>query len=107
MRQFTVYENGNPASRKLYPYLINVQSDLIEETETRVAIPLYPAGRGRDRDPAMSSLSPVLDVAGHKYVLMTPLIAGVGLERLGKPVADLSGERAAIMAALDLLISGI
>ncbi len=105
MRQFTVYENGNPASRKLYPYLLNVQSDLIEETETRVAIPLYRVGRGRN--PAMSSLSPVLDVAGHKYVLMTPLIAGIDLSRLGKPVADLSGERAAILAALDLLISGI
>lgn len=105
MQQFTVYENGNPTSRRLYPYLLNVQSDLIEETETRVAIPLYPLGRGRP--PAMSSLSPVLEVAGHKYVLMTPLIAGVDLGRLGKPVADLSGERTAIMAALDLLICGI
>lgn len=105
MHQFTVCENANPASRKLYPYLLNVQSDLIEETETRVVIPLHPVGRGGE--PVMSSLSPVLDIAGRQHVLMTPLIAGVGLARLGRPVADLSQERPIIMAALDLLISGI
>lgn len=105
MRQFVAYENRNPQSRKLYPLLLNVQSDLIEETETRVVVPLYPLGRGRN--PAMSSLSPVLEIGGSPYVLMTPLIAGLEIRLLGKSMADLSHERPAIMAALDLLISGI
>lgn len=105
MRQFLVYENRNPASSKRYPYLLNVQSDLIEETKTRAAIPLYPAKPGRM--PAMSSLSPIFELAGRQYILMTPLIAGVSIEIFGKDVADLSLQRAAILAALDLLISGI
>jgi len=105
MRQFVAHENRNPNSRKLYPLLLNVQSDLIEETETRVVVPLYPLGRARN--PVMSSLSPVLEIEGRPYVLMTPLIAGIDIGRIGKPVADLSCERASIMAALDLLISGI
>lgn len=105
MQQFTVYENRNPASKARYPYLLNVQSDLIEQTETRVAVPLFAVGRGRSL--AMTSLTPVLDVAGRKYLLLTPLLAGVDTGRLGKPVADLSHERAKILAALDLLISGI
>lgn len=105
MHQFFAYENRNPQSRKLYPFLLNVQSDLIEETETRVVVPLYPLAHGRS--PAMSSLSPVLEIEGNAYVLMTPLIAGLDINRLGQPIADLSHERPAIMAALDLLISGI
>lgn len=105
MRQFSVCENRDPASRKLYPLLLNIQSDLMADAETRVVAPLYPLGQGRN--PSISSLSPVLKLNGREYVLMTPLLAGVALARLGKPVADLSGERATILAALDLLISGI
>jgi len=105
MRQFTVYENRNPASRARYPYLLNVQSDLIEQTGTRVAIPLFAVGRGRSL--AITSLTPVLEVAGRKYLLLTPLLAGIETGKLGKPAADLSHERAKILAALDLLISGI
>ncbi|MCH4565418.1 CcdB family protein [Halomonas sp. EGI 63088] len=29
MAQFCVYENKNPASRRQYPYLLDIQSDLL------------------------------------------------------------------------------
>jgi toxin CcdB len=38
---------------------------------------------------------------------MTPLLAGVSLKSLGEQVADLSPRRDEIIAALDLLITGI
>jgi toxin CcdB len=104
MRQFIAYVNLG-TSRKLYPMLLNIQSDLIAETETRLAVPLFPLKRGRS--PAISTLSPVIAVEGTDYILMMPLMAGVDIRQLGKPVADLSHERATVMAALDLLISGI
>jgi toxin CcdB len=104
MRQFVAYANKGP-SRKVYPLLLNIQSDLITDTESRLSVPLFPFKGGRS--PAISDLSPVIDVDGSKYVLLMPLMAGINIEQLGKPVADVSHERATILAALDLLISGI
>lgn len=104
MRQFCVYRNRNATTRSAYPLLLNVQSDLISETGTRVVIPLVPANRGM---PTMPLLAPTVSIKNKPYVLATPLLAGAELSDLGAIEADLSGERAVVMAALDLLISGI
>lgn len=106
MHQFCVYRNRNAATRAAYPLLLNIQSDLISETGTRVVVPLVPTARGR-HPPAISSLSPLLAVNGKPHVLVVPLLAAIEIGDLGALEADLSHERAAIMAALDLLISGI
>jgi toxin CcdB len=103
MRQFGVYRNRNAATRSAYPLLLNVQSDLISETGTRVVVPLVPAGR----IPAMLPLVPNLPVGGKPHVMVTPLMTAMELADLGALEGDLSGERATIMAALDFLVSGI
>lgn len=105
MHQFHVYRNRNADTRALYPLLLNVQSDLIHETGTRVVVPMVPA-KG-DQAPSISSLAPVMDVKGKPHVLVVPLLAATEIADLGALEADFSGERSAIMAALDLLISGI
>jgi toxin CcdB len=104
MRQFCVYRNLNAATRAVYPLLLNVQSDLISETGTRVVVPMMRADRGM---PAMPPLVPTVPVKGKAHVLVTPLLAGAELADLGALEADLSEDRGTIMAALDLLISGI
>ena len=40
MAQFDVYRNPNPATRARIPYLLDVQSDLLEPLATRVVVPL-------------------------------------------------------------------
>ena len=105
MQQFVAYRNRNPATEGVYPFLLNVQSDLIKEMETRVMIPLLPLRRGCT--PTISALTPVLAVNGTEHVLMTPLMAGMSAADLGTAVTDLATERSAIIASLDLLISGI
>ncbi|MEO6154710.1 MAG: CcdB family protein [Thermomonas sp.] len=109
MRQFCVYRNSNTATRSAYPLLLNVQSDLISETGTRVVVPMVPVvsmRRGR-QPPVIKSLAPMMNVNEKKYVLIVPLLAAASISDLGKLEADLSHERPVIMAALDLLISGI
>ena len=54
MQQFGVYRNRNKATRSAYPLLLNVQSDLISDTGTRVVVPLVEDGRGI---PAMPPLA--------------------------------------------------
>lgn len=55
----------------------------------------------------MPPLAPTVPVKGKSYVLVTPLLAGTEVSDLGALEADLSDQRGAIMAALDMLISGI
>ena len=43
MAQFKVYENPNDATRQTYPYLLDIQSNLLDELRTTVVIPLSPA----------------------------------------------------------------
>lgn len=104
MAQFIVYENGNPASRKRVPCLLDVQSDLIDAMDSRVVVPLIRvAGSGRPID----GLMPAVVVGGEPMLMDTAHLAGVPRSVIGKKVEDLSGERATIMAALDFLVSGI
>ncbi len=106
MPQFTVHRNRNAATRSRYPLLLNIQSDLLAELGTRVVVPMTPAPAVARRA-AMRTLTPVLVVDDKDYLLMTPQLAGVANRDLGPPVADLSGQRPAVLAALDLLFTGI
>ena len=38
MAQFDVYRNTNPATRTRIPYLLDIQSDLLESISTRVVV---------------------------------------------------------------------
>jgi len=104
--QFTVHRNRNAATRARFPLLLDVQTDLLEELGTRVVIPLTPATAAARRS-ALQTLTPTCTVDGREYLLVTPQLAGIAARELGQPVADLSVERATIIAALDFLVTGI
>ena len=105
MPQFSVHRNTRPESKGAVPYLLNVQSDLIEGLATRVVVPLYPAPAMKGK--TLKTLTPVFSIEGKPYVMVTPQLAGVPTKLLGAVVADLSPRREEIIAALDLLITGI
>jgi len=106
MPQFAVHRNRNAATKVRFPFLLDVQTDLLEALGTRVVVPLTPATVATRRG-AMQTLAPVCTVEGKPYVLLTPQLAGISTKELGPPIADLSHDRQAIMAALDLLLTGI
>lgn len=106
MPQFTVHRNQNTATRSRYPLLLDVQSDLLGPLGTTVVIPLTPASAAARRS-ALKTLMPVCQVDGKGYVLATPMLAGIARRELGPAVTSLAGERQAIVAALDLLLTGI
>ena len=105
MAQFTVYKNKNPHSRATYPLLVDIQADLLDELETRVVVPLTRAP-ALSRRP-LSRLTPELEVAGEKYLMMTPQLAGIRRSELGSAVETVAGQRPTMIAALDLLIAGV
>jgi toxin CcdB len=102
--QFAVYRNKNPRTKATFPFLVDVQSDLLEPLGTRVVIPLTKAP-GLTKKP-VSHLTPEIPFSGDRYVLMTPQLAGVSLSDLGPVAGTLVEERQAILAAVDFLLMG-
>ena len=105
MPQFTVYRNPNPATKAAYPLLLDVQNDLIADLNTRVVVPLCPASAMKDK--LIKTLTPVFEIDGKQYAMLTPQLAGIAKKQVGAKVADLAQCRDEIIAALDLLITGI
>ncbi len=103
MAQFRVYRNPGADSRSRFPLLLDIQSDLIGALETRVVVPLAPAGK---ESRWVTVLMPIFDIDGKRYAMCTPQLAGVAKAGIGAEVADLASRRDEVIAALDLLISG-
>ena len=105
MAQFDVYRNPNAATRARTPYLLDVQSGLLDTLATRIVVPLCKpevlSGKPAER------LNPAFVVEGRKLLMLTPELAGMARKLLGERVANLATERAAIIAALDLALTGI
>ena len=104
MNQFDVVANPFPRSRERQPLLVNLQSDLLARAfDTVVVAPLEPAGGG----PFADRLNPRIDFDASPYVVITQEIVTVRKSMLGKPKGSIAPERDKIIAALDLLFTGI
>ena len=104
MAQFDVYSNPNQDTRKEVPYLLDVQADLLDTLATRVVVPLVLA---EEMGLAAKHLNPQFKITGTAVVMSTAELAGVSIRSLGDKVASLKNKRDEIIAALDLLFTGI
>lgn len=104
MPQFTVYENTNEETNDIYPFLVDVQNDLLSELNTRVVIPMCLTKALGNK--SISNLSPIFEIEGSRYILLTPQLAGIPNQELGSPVCDLSEFRHQFINALDFLFTG-
>lgn len=104
MARFDVYPNPGVQATTT-PYLLDVQSDLLDALDTRVVIPL----RSVDRFPKVrlpDRLTPIVSIAGRDYLLETPMMGAIPRRVLKAPVTSLDQERDKITAALDFLYQG-
>lgn len=105
MAQYDVYINPNPQTRKLSPYLVDLQSDYVSSLETRLVAPLVPV---ENRQRPIRRLHPVVNIEGQKYFILMQEMAGAPKQVLsGEPVANISAASYDIIAAVDFLVTGI
>jgi toxin CcdB len=105
MAQFDVYQNKNSKTSKLMPFLLDIQSDLLDGLASTVVIPMYQTNEHKPLE--MARLTPRLTISGSPYLLLTPQLAGIARKELGSRVENIAHYRNDIIAALDFLISGI
>ena len=100
MAQFDVYKNTNSESNQLFPYLLNIQHDLLSSLKTRVVVPLC-----SDQSP-ITHLNPSFAIENVTVYMSTSDIAGIPLSSCGKVVVNLEEKRSEIINSLDFLVSG-
>jgi len=100
MAQFDVYRNSTPATAEFFPYLLEVQHEILSSLKTRVVVPL-----GVDITP-IRHLNPVFNIEGKSVVMSTADMAGIPLSACGEKVESLEERRNEIIDALDFLING-
>jgi toxin CcdB len=104
MAQFDVYSNMNQNTRNIYPYIMDVQSSLLEALDTRLVIPLIPKAQLSERP--INNLIPCIVVNKKEYYVLTPQLAAINKRNLGKIVENCKSERNAIVSSIDFLITG-
>lgn len=104
MGQFGICANTDNETKNEYPFLLDVQSPLLEDIDTRMVIPLVLMSNRKYK--AITKLTPIIEVKGKEYIALTPQLAGIPKRLLGPEIANISSIRFDIIAAIDLLITG-
>jgi toxin CcdB len=100
MAQFDIHRFPGARTR----YVVNVQSDLLRELTTRLVVPAYPATKDLRQ---ISRLNPTVEIEGRRHFLATQEMAAVRTASLGDKVGSMADVRDAIVAAIDLMVTGI
>ena len=103
MRQFDVLANPIPRARRALPFVMILQSDLVETGRDRVVAPLALSAA---MPPLAGRLIPVVALRESVYALLVPSLTTMPVADLRQVVANLERDRDRIMAALDYLFLG-
>jgi toxin CcdB len=101
--QFDIARNLNSASRDAYPLLLILQHDQVASLDSVIVAPLVLATGHTGR----SRLHPVFEIAGRTYVVKMEDMAATPRSMIGAVVGSGMDRRYDIIAALDLLFTGI
>ena len=103
--QFDVFENPSPRMREVYPYVVDVQSDLLSALATRMVVPLAVTALASQNLPRQ--LCPLISV-NDKPLMLVPFEAAPLDKRLLKAeITSIRDRSHEIIAAMDAVINGI
>ncbi|MBU0632580.1 CcdB family protein [bacterium] len=100
MAQFDIYRNDDSKSASEFPYLLDIQAEILSDLDTRVVIPL-----GENLS-AITHLNPLFEIDHKMFALSTQELAGVHKSVLGDKCGSLANHRSQIIAAIDFMVSG-
>lgn len=103
--QYDVYPNPSPRMRDVYPYVLDVQSDLLKALATRMVVPLAMTSLPASSLPRR--LCPLVQVKGQSLMLVPFEAAPLDKRNLKSKVATLRERADDIVAAMDAVLSGV
>jgi hypothetical protein len=102
MAQFDVFVNANSNTAKQFPYLLEVQSNLFEDANRAVYIPLVSERTLKKPDDILNA---VLNIAGQSVRLFPLDISSASRSATGKLVGNVKDDSDSVVAAMDLLFA--
>lgn len=93
----------------LYPnpfgegYLLDVQSNLLDELSTRVVVPIMPVDAG---DKVVRRLNPTIQIDGKAHALFTHHVGTISINLLDEPKVNLTARHDDVVKAFDMLFHG-
>ena len=103
--QFDVYRNPSPRMREQYPFIVDIQSDLLGSLATRMVVPLAITQLASGDVPR--NLCPVFQVQGLQLMLLPFEAAPLPKSLLKTDVQSLKRYASEIVAAMDAVTNGI
>ncbi|NBW50238.1 MAG: plasmid maintenance protein CcdB [Betaproteobacteria bacterium] len=103
--QYDVYPNPSPRMRDVYPYVLDVQSDLLKALATRMVVPLALTSLPASSLPRR--LCPLVQVKGQSLMLVPFEAAPLDKRHLKSKVTTLRERADDIFAAMDAVLSGV
>jgi toxin CcdB len=103
--QFAVFDNPSPQKRDVYPYVLDIQSDLLSGLPTRMVVPLAVLAVTPAQIPRR--LCPLVSILGLSLMLVPFEAAPLDKRLLKTEVASLADRSSDIIAAMDAVLSVI
>jgi toxin CcdB len=103
--QFDVYLNPSPKMRDRYPYVVDIQSDLLSGLATRMVMPLAISALSSDDVPRR--LCPSIVVKGQMHLLIPFEAAPLDKRFLNRRIASIRECANDIVSAADAVMSGV
>ena len=103
--QFDIYENTEKDTKKVYPYFVDIQTNLLDSLNSRAVIPLTPVKNASIDYP--KKLCPTISIDKKNFALLTHQITTVPLSLLKRKTVSADIYRTEIIAAIDFLATGI
>lgn len=104
MAQYDVFNNPSGSASDGIPYVVVVQSDLLDGLATRLTIPLALLD-GSAKVP--TALCPVIVVKGRRMHALAHYTAPLPAKLLRRPVDNVASQASALVSALDAVLSGV
>jgi toxin CcdB len=104
MAQYDVFNNPSSSAADGIPYVVVIQSDLLEALATRLVVPLALL------DVAIkvpTALCPVILVSGERLHALAHYAAPLPAKVLRRPVDNVAAQASALVSAMDVVLSGI
>jgi toxin CcdB len=104
MAQYDVYPNPSSSSATGIPYVVVIQSDLLDALATRLTIPLAMQDASTK---VPTALCPVIRVKGRHLHALAHYAAPLPAKALRRPIDNVAAQAYALVSAIDAVMSGI
>ena len=103
MAQYDVYVNPSKSGADGIPYVVVIQSNLLDALATRLTMPLAISDASMKTPTA---LCPVVMVKSQRLHALAHFAAPLPAKLLKRPVANVAAQASALVSAMDAVLSG-